>query len=447
MTHFKDLGLAEPILQALMAEGYNTPTPIQNEIIPALLSGADAIGIAQTGTGKTAAFVLPILNEIIKHKGRPEPKGCRALIITPTRELASQIAENAQKYSQFMDASITVIVGGVKPGPQIKACARGVDIIVATPGRLLDHMENGNIRLDRTHMVIADEADQMMDMGFLPSIRKIMKALPRKRQTVLLSATMPTQIRSLAKDFMDKPVEISVAPISRPIERIKQSVQFIEKAGKRGVLNKILSQNSVTRAVVFTRTKHGANKVTKHIIAAGLNAAAIHGNKSQSQREKALEGFRSGRIKILVATDIAARGIDIDDVSHVINFELPNVSESYVHRIGRTARAGRSGIAISLCDTSEVKLLRDIEKLIGSRLEVAVGDSGSPLMEYPEQKQASKAGRNRSNKRFKKHDEKAEVISPYRKNPLPKYNKRSTGQDTATDGLMRMLGEENSRAA
>jgi ATP-dependent RNA helicase RhlE len=365
LTQFKDLGLAEPILKAVTAEGYTNPTPIQAGVIPAMLTGQDIVGIAQTGTGKTAAFTLPLLHEISKQKMGPAPKTCRALIMAPTRELAAQIADSIRAYGKYMRHSVTVVVGGVKPGPQIRALARGVDVVVATPGRLLDHVSRGVLRLDRTTTVILDEADQMLDLGFVPAIRQIMASTPDERQTLLLSATMPKQIRRLANDFLTRPVEVSVAPNSKPIDRIDQSVIFAEKVDKRKMLAPLLSEDDVECAIVFTRTKHGADKVTKDLIKSGLQASAIHGNKSQNQRQKTLDGFKSGNIKILVATDIAARGIDVSGVSHVINFELPNISESYVHRIGRTARAGKSGIAISFCDGEERAYLRDIEKLIG----------------------------------------------------------------------------------
>ncbi|PLW78456.1 DEAD/DEAH box helicase [Cohaesibacter celericrescens] len=368
MTNFSDLGLAEPILRAVTDEGYTTPTPIQTKAIPVSLTGKDILGIAQTGTGKTAAFVLPMLDRIARQGGKAAPKTCGALIMAPTRELVSQIADNIRNYSKFMRVSVTVIVGGVKPRPQINRLMAGTDIIVATPGRLLDHMNNGILRLDQTHTVVLDEADHMLDLGFIPDIRRIMKKLPKKRQTSLFSATMPTAIRSLANDFQTNPVEVSVAAASRPIERINQSVQHTPHAAKRDVLTQILSKEGVERAIVFTRTKRGADRVSMHLQKAGLSAAAIHGNKSQSQRVRALADFKAGQTNIMVATDIAARGIDIDDVSHVVNFELPEVAEAYVHRIGRTARAGREGIAISLCDPSEAKLLREIEKLIGSKL-------------------------------------------------------------------------------
>ncbi|WP_366654702.1 DEAD/DEAH box helicase [Fodinicurvata sp. EGI_FJ10296] len=365
MTHFTDLGLAEPILRAVTTEGYTTPTPIQAEFIPAMLSGRDIVGVAQTGTGKTAAFVLPLLNRIAEGGARPQPKNCTALILAPTRELANQIADNIRTYGRNVRHSVALIVGGAKPGPQIRAVARGADIVVATPGRLLDHMSTGAIRLDRTTTVILDEADQMMDLGFMPAIRRILATLPAKRQTALLSATMPKPIRALAADFLTDPVEIAVTPQAQPIERIEQKIVFVNRGDKSGKLVDLLSVAEVDRAIVFTRTKHGADKVARHLQNAGLSAGAIHGNKTQSQRERTLAGFRAGRESILVATDIAARGIDVDGVSHVVNFDLPNVPESYVHRIGRTARAGNSGIAISLCDGEERGLLRDIQRLIG----------------------------------------------------------------------------------
>ena len=366
MKHFNELGLAEPLLRAISNEGYSQPTPIQAQVIPIMLAGDDIVGIAQTGTGKTAAFVLPLLNRIHAQRERPGPKNCSALILAPTRELASQIADSIRTYGKEMRVSVTVVLGGVKPGGQIRALARGTDIVVATPGRLLDHVQTGVIRLDKTETVVLDEADQMLDLGFMPTIRKILAKLPKERQTVLLSATMPQQIRGLADDFLNHPKEVSVAPTSRPIERIDQSVMHVERAQKRDALVGILRAKDVERAIVFTRTKRGADKVCEFLQKAGINSGAIHGNKSQPQRERTLGDFRSSRTKVLVATDIAARGIDVDGISHVINYELPNVPEAYVHRIGRTARAGNSGIAISLCEHSERGLLRDIERLIGN---------------------------------------------------------------------------------
>lgn len=368
MTHFKDLGLADPLLRALNSAGYETPTPIQSKLIPVMLDGKDVVGIAQTGTGKTAAFVLPLLNEIVASSSRPEPRSCKAVIVTPTRELAAQIADNISVYAKHIKHSATVVVGGVKPNPQIRAMSRGVDILVATPGRLLDHMGTGAIRLDKTTTVILDEADQMLDLGFLPAIRRIMSSLPKQRRTALLSATMPKQIRGLANDFLNQPVEIAVSPASKPAERIDQSVIFVPKYAKPNLLTDILQGTGFERVIVFTRTKHGADKVARVLNKNKLPAAAIHGNKSQNQRKRALASFKTGDTPILVATDIAARGIDVDGVSHVVNYDLPNVPESYVHRIGRTARAGATGIAIAFCDTEERALLKDIEKLLKTSL-------------------------------------------------------------------------------
>lgn len=431
MTYFNDLGLAAPILRAIEATGYTKPTPIQHEVIPIINARKDVIGIAQTGTGKTASFVLPVLNRIATRRVKQQPKTCGTLILAPTRELAQQIADSVKTYSKHMNISVSVIVGGVKPGAQIKACARGVDIIVATPGRFLDHIGSGAIRLDKTLQVIADEADHMMDMGFIPAIRKIMQALPKKRQTILLSATMPTAIRKLAKDFMYKPMEVSVAPESKPIEQITQTVKRVEKAAKKQALAKIIADEDITRAVVFMRTKHGANKVTEYLNKAGEAALAIHGNKSQSQREKSLASFKSGKTKILVATDIAARGIDIDDVSHVINFELPNIPESYIHRIGRTARAGRSGVAISLCDTSEVKLVRDIEKLTGQDL---LPQEPRTTTDKFRKHEASNTHGPKRRHRGNKNKASNKPLRGKRRNKKPE-------QYTPTDGLVRVLRE------
>ncbi len=368
MTQFKDLGLAEPILRAVTSQGYTDPTPIQAQVIPAMLAGRDVLGTAQTGTGKTAAFVLPLLHALTLDDQRPAPKSCRALVMAPTRELAAQIADSVRDYGQGTRFSVTVIVGGLKIGKQIRAMERGVDIVVATPGRLLDLKSQNAIRFDQVRTVVLDEADHMMDMGFLPQIKKVLMQLPKQRQTALLSATMPKDIRKLADQFLKDPVNVAVAQVAKPVERIDQSVRFVPHAQKRDVLTEILRGPKVDSAIVFTRTKRGADRVCKHLEQSGLAAAAIHGNKSQNQRTKALDAFKSKKLRVLVATDIAARGIDIDQVSHVVNYELPNVPESYVHRIGRTARAGESGTAITLCDGEERKLLRDIEKLIGNRL-------------------------------------------------------------------------------
>ncbi|MEQ9812542.1 MAG: DEAD/DEAH box helicase [Azospirillaceae bacterium] len=377
MTTFSDLGLAEPILRAVTAEGYETPTPIQATVIPAMLAGRDVLGIAQTGTGKTAAFVLPLLDAIARGGRRPAARQCGALILVPTRELAQQVAESVRTYGQFTRHTVAVVVGGAKHGPQIRALARGVDILVATPGRLEDHLSAGVVSLERATTVVLDEADQMLDLGFMPAIRRILGKLPRPRRTMLLSATMPPPIRELARAFQTDPAEIAVTPVSRPVEAIDQSVVHVPSADKRALLADYLRGDAVDRALVFTRTKRGADKVMQHLDKAGVSSAAIHGNKSQGQRERALQAFRSGGVRVLVATDIAARGLDIDGVTHVVNYELPNVPEAYVHRIGRTARAGRSGIAITLCDPTERKLLRDIERLIGRSLAVAANDDAT----------------------------------------------------------------------
>ncbi len=368
LTQFDDLGLAEPILRAVTAEGYTIPTPIQEKTIPALRRGSDVLGIAQTGTGKTAAFVLPLLDRLISDQRPAGPGYCRALILAPTRELAGQIADSIRGFSRHTRLRTALIVGGVKAGPQIKSLQKGVDVVVATPGRLEDHLVSGAIRLDRTAMIVLDEADQMLDLGFLPAIRRIMAKLRSKRQTVMFSATMPKPVRALARDFQTDYQEISVSPAARPVDLIDQRVISVGDSGKLAILVNLLRDPNVKRAVVFTRTKRGADRLSKKLGHVGLASVAIHGNKSQGQRIQALNRFKAGKTPILIATDIAARGIDIDDVSHVVNYELPNVPEAYVHRIGRTARAGKTGTAISLCDSAELGLLRDIEKLIGRRL-------------------------------------------------------------------------------
>ena len=372
MTQFSELGLADPILRALEDAGYDQPTPIQAQAIPHLLAGRDLMGIAQTGTGKTAAFVLPVLHRLAEFNQRPKPKSCRALILSPTRELSAQIRENLQTYSRHMRLSSALVVGGLKIGPQIKVVGRGVDVIVATPGRLLDLVKSRALTLEDVQTLVLDEADQMLDLGFFPAIRQIVGMLPATRQTAMLSATMPKQIKALAHDLLTDPAQISVAAVSRPIERIEQSVILTPQASKRELLLEILSEKSVDRAIVFARTKRGADRVNKHLDQFGLKSAAIHGDKTQGQRVKALEGFKAGKVNILVATDIAARGIDVDDVSHVVNFDLPNIPESYVHRIGRTARAGKAGIAVSLCDPSEFGYLMDIERTTGIEIDKSV---------------------------------------------------------------------------
>ncbi len=363
MTRFSDLGLAETILRALQSEGYETPTPIQAQAIPPLLEGRDLLGIAQTGTGKTCAFAAPLLSRLLKFHEHPRAKQTRVLVLAPTRELAAQIGDSFKAYGRFAGLRVATIFGGVGFGPQVQALSRGLDVLVATPGRLLDHMAQGNLRLDGTSAVVLDEADHMLDLGFLVPIRKIFAKLPKRRQTLFFSATMPPQIATLASEMLHQPVQVSVTPVAKTADRVVQRVILIEARRKTEVLVDLLQNPDFRRSIVFTRTKRGADRVASALAGAGLAAEAIHGNKSQNQRLRALDGFRSGRVAVLVATDIAARGIDVDGVSHVVNFELPEVPEAYVHRIGRTARAGAEGEAISLCDHEEHDLLRAIEKL------------------------------------------------------------------------------------
>ncbi|HET8613006.1 MAG TPA: DEAD/DEAH box helicase [Sphingomonas sp.] len=363
MTQFTDLGLAEPILKALAAKNYTTPTPIQLQSIPSLLEGRDLCGIAQTGTGKTAAFALPSLHRLAGHP-RPRPiKSCRMLVLSPTRELAAQIAESFRTYGRFLRLSVETVFGGVPVGRQVRALAGGVDILVATPGRLLDLIDQRAFHLRDVEIFVLDEADQMMDLGFIHPLKRIDKLLPAKRQSLFFSATMPPAIADLGGRFLSDPVRVSIAPQATTAERVDQYATFVNQAEKQALLTHVLRTEPIERALIFTRTKHGADKVVRALEGAGIRAAAIHGNKSQAQRTQALQAFRHGHIRLLVATDIAARGIDVPGVSHVINFELPNVAEQYVHRIGRTARAGRDGIAVSFVADDERAYLKGIERL------------------------------------------------------------------------------------
>jgi ATP-dependent RNA helicase RhlE len=364
VTQFTDLGLSAPILKALTAEGYSTPTPIQVQAIPIVLTGRDLVGLAQTGTGKTAAFAMPILDRLTANRRQPAPKTCRTLVLAPTRELASQIADSFRSYGRFLGLSTTVVFGGVGIGKQIKALERGVDVLVATPGRLLDVISQRALKLDQVEIFVLDEADHMLDMGFIHDLKRIAKLLPAKRQSLFFSATMPPTIADLASQFLTDPQRVAVAPPSTTVERVDQSVIHVDASKKQDVLHSLLQNEAIARALVFTRTKHGADRVVKRLEIAGIPAEAIHGNKSQGQRERALEAFKKGRARLLVATEIAARGIDVDEVTHVINFDLPDVPEQYVHRIGRTARAGMTGHAISFCAPDERGNLRDIERLI-----------------------------------------------------------------------------------
>ncbi len=363
MTTFKDLGLAKPLLTALADEGYVTPTPIQAQAIPGVMSGKDLLGIAQTGTGKTAAFALPILHRLAADPKPAPRRGCRVLVLSPTRELASQIAESFRTYGRHFGFSVAVVFGGVKYGPQVRALAAGVDILVATPGRLIDHINEKVAVLSAVETFVLDEADQMLDLGFLQPIKRIVSTMPKQRQNLFFSATMPGEIGKLAAELLVDPIKVSVAPQATTVARIVQSVVFIESGRKAALLGEMLGEKDVARALIFTRTKRGADKVAKYLDRVGVAAAAIHGDKSQGQRERALAAFKGGEVRALVATDIAARGIDIDAVSHVFNHDLPYVPEAYVHRIGRTARAGAEGIAISLVADDERGLLKDIQRV------------------------------------------------------------------------------------
>ncbi len=373
VSSFSEFGLADPILRALNARNHITPTPIQAKAIPAILDGDDLLGIAQTGTGKTAAFALPILHELNLEPARGKYRDPRALILAPTRELAIQIGDEFHAYGKDLSVRQAVIFGGVSQHAQVQKLRRGVDIIIATPGRLLDLMEQGHVNLGAVEFLVLDEADRMLDMGFIRDVRKIVAKLPEDRQTQLFSATMPPEIAKLAKEILYEPVRIDIAPKTVAVEVIRQSIHFIEPNDKLRALCDLFADKAMRRVIVFTRTKHRANKVAEQLIKSGVEADAIHGNKSQGARQRALDAFRNGRIKALVATDIAARGIDVPDVTHVVNFEMPVDAESYVHRIGRTARAGAEGAAISFCAGEEAGLLLDIEKLIGRKIEVASG--------------------------------------------------------------------------
>ncbi len=368
MTSFQDFGLADPISLALTEENYVTPTPIQAQTIPLAMSGRDVVGIAQTGTGKTAAFALPILHRLVHPRKQTASKSCRVLVLSPTRELSGQILDSFNAYGRHLRLSATLAIGGVPMGRQVRAVMQGVDIMVATPGRLLDLVRGNALKLNQVEFLVLDEADRMLDMGFINDIRKIVAKLPAVRQTLFFSATMPKAIAELAEDMLRDPERVAVTPIASTAERVSQRIIQVDRGAKPALLARILKGEPVDRALVFTRTKHGADKVVKGLAKANITAEAIHGNKSQNHRERTLAAFRSGQIRTLVATDIAARGIDVDGVSHVVNFDLPNVPETYVHRIGRTARAGSDGIAISLVDADEVAYLRDIEKLIRQAL-------------------------------------------------------------------------------
>jgi ATP-dependent RNA helicase RhlE len=376
-AHFADLDLIDPLLRAVQAAGYVEPTPIQVQAIPHVLAGRDLLGCAQTGTGKTAAFALPILQHLTHTPAtngqRKQPRPVRVLVLSPTRELAIQIDDSFSTYGRYSDLTNTVIYGGVKQGAQVQRLQRGVDILIATPGRLLDLIAQGYVKLNRVEVLVLDEADRMLDMGFIRDVQKIIKQVPDQRQTLLFSATLPAEIVDLAARILHDPLEVFVTPEQPTIEAINQAVYMVPQKQKQALLEHLLRDKKITRVLVFTRTKHGANRVVKHLRQAGIQAEPIHGNKSQGARQTALQNFRDGNTRVLVATDVVARGIDVEQISHVIQFELPNEPETYIHRIGRTGRAGADGSALAFCDENERPFLKDIEKLIKMRVPV-VGD-------------------------------------------------------------------------
>ena len=400
---FANLGLSEALLRALADEGYATPTPIQAKAIPHVLAGRDLFGCAQTGTGKTAAFALPLIDRLRETPRKPEPRRCRVLVLAPTRELAAQIHQSFLAYGRHSGLRAAVIYGGVGQQPQARAMMHGVDVLVATPGRLLDLVSQRLVDIRSVEFLVLDEADRMLDMGFIHDVRKIVGQLPRDRQTLFFSATLPGEVRDLADSMLRNPLEVRTTPRSTPAETVSQSVFFVPKREKKALLLRLLRDEATGRVIVFARTKHGADKLHRDLEKAGINAAAIHGNKSQAQREKALAAFKSPRPPVLVATDIAARGIDVDDVAHVVNYELPHEPETYVHRIGRTGRAGQSGAAVSFCDAEERPRLVAIERLlkrsIPARNEAPAGDfpetEAAPERERSESRRPNAAQRTR----------------------------------------------------
>ncbi|MGH6875351.1 MAG: DEAD/DEAH box helicase, partial [Aestuariivirgaceae bacterium] len=397
MTAFNDLGLSRPLLKSLAARNYCIPTPIQVRAIPVLLGGRDLLGIAQTGTGKTAAFTLPILDQLSTRRSRPQAGTCHALILSPTRELCAQIGSAVREYGRFSPHSVATVYGGVSISRQIRAMKPGVDIVVATPGRLVDLVDRGALSLEKVSIFVLDEADQMLDMGFIHAIRHITRRLPKRRQSMFFSATMPKEIASLARELLNEPVRLETTPAASTVETVRQQVIHLSAGNKLRVLIDLLS--TMPRSIVFTRTKRGADRLTRGLSGAAIEALAIHGNKSQAQRERALSKFRNGQTSILVATDVAARGIDIEGVSHIVNYDLPEIAESYVHRIGRTARAGASGVAISFCEPEQLPLLRAIELLIKTRIQPV----DHRLATHPSAGEAKHVGTRGNNRRNAPH--------------------------------------------
>ena len=436
MNNFESLGLSKKLLEAVESEGYTTPTPVQEQSIPPLLAGRDVLGVAQTGTGKTAAFALPVLQIMSRTKTQGK-RHIKALILSPTRELAAQIGERFSAYGENLDIRHKVIFGGVNQNPQVRALQKGIDVLVATPGRLLDLINQGHIDITRVEFFVLDEADRMLDMGFIRDIKKVLKLLPKRRQNLLFSATMPKSIADLAGSFLHNAIMIDVSPKEITVDRIKQKIMFVRKADKRRLLVNLIKEEKVRCGIVFTRTKHGANRLVKQLDQSRINAAAIHGNKSQGARTKALAGFKNGSIAILVATDIASRGIDVDGITHVFNYDLPNEPESYVHRIGRTARAGRSGIAYGFCDESESGYLVGIQQLIGHEIDTDIDHEFhfSGAIPKPDQKpgkikQKKPSNRKPNNRNKQKNQNKKNIKSdskPKSKRPN-NHSKRNNNQ-------------------
>ncbi|WP_429372472.1 DEAD/DEAH box helicase [Paenibacillus sp. DS2015] len=425
---FNDLNIIPEILKALSKENYTTPTPIQEQAIPAVLAGKDFLGCAQTGTGKTAAFAVPMIQLLSEEKSKPNAgRRIRSLILTPTRELALQIAENIKSYSQFTDVSCTAIVGGVSQKVQERALNNGTDIIIATPGRLIDLINQKRIDLQHVKILVLDEADRMLDMGFIHDVKRIIAKMPSKKQTLFFSATMPPEISKMVKSLLVNPVKVEITPVSSTVDRIKQSVYLLATGNKQDQLNHLLEDKAIVTALVFTRTKRGADRVVRDLTKVNVSAQAIHGNKSQTDRQKALSNFKSGVTRVLVATDIAARGIDIEELSHVINFNLPNIPETYVHRIGRTGRAGLSGTAISFCEVDELPFLKDIEKLIGKSIP-EVKDHSYPM---PRGSHAVKVERSSKPSNFAKpKPANKSKVNPARK-PKAEWFKKEKGSRTS----------------
>lgn len=416
-VEFKSLKIIEPILEAIQQEGYNTPTPIQVKSIPIVLRGTDLLGCAQTGTGKTAAFAIPILQLLSANKAYGKKRKIRSLIVTPTRELAIQIEESFKAYGRHTGLNSTVIFGGVNQNRQTAALRGGVDILIATPGRLLDLINQGYITLNFVEIFVLDEADRMLDMGFIHDVKKMLKELPKKRQSLFFSATMPSEIVKLASTILYKPSQVSVTPVSSTVDIIKQSIYFVDKGNKNALLVEILTDQTIKTVLVFTRTKYGADKVVRMLQKKKIKAEAIHGDKSQNARQRALKNFKAQTTRVLVATDIAARGIDIDELEYVINYEIPNIAETYVHRIGRTGRAGAKGTALSLCDAVEKEYLKEIEKLISKKISV-IDDHPFPLVDH----NPVKAPKQQQQQRKQQHQGKRK---PGNSKPKPKGNKNS----------------------